>query len=178
MKTRQLTIDAMLCAMCAVLGYVALDLGSIKLTFESLPVLLGALLFGPVDGMFIGGIGTLLYQLVRYGVTATTLLWILPYVVCGLLVGAWARRRDFSLSRRETVILVVAAELVITVLNTVALYVDSKLFDYYFPGFILGALGLRLVICVVKAIAFGMLLPSLTEVLRRAFGAWFAQEKR
>lgn len=28
MKTRQLTIDAMLCAMCAVLGYVALDLGS------------------------------------------------------------------------------------------------------------------------------------------------------
>ena len=56
----------MLCAMCAVLGYVALDLGSIKLTFESLPVLLGALLFGPVDGMFIGGIGTLLYQLVRY----------------------------------------------------------------------------------------------------------------
>lgn len=100
MKTRQLTIDAMLCAMCAVLGYVALDLGSIKLTFESLPVLLGALLFGPVDGMFIGGIGTLLYQLVRYGVTATTLLWILPYVVCGLLVGAWARKRDFSLSRR------------------------------------------------------------------------------
>ena len=171
MKTRQLTIDAMLCAMCAVLGYVALDLGSIKLTFESLPVLLGALLFGPVDGMFIGGIGTLLYQLVRYGVTATTLLWILPYVVCGLLVGAWARRKEFSLSRRETVILVVAAELVITVLNTVALYVDSKLFDYFFPGFILKALGLRLVICVVKAIAFGMLLPSLTEVLRRAFGA-------
>lgn len=57
MKTRQLTIDAMLCAACAVLGYVALDLGNIKVTFESLPILLGGLLFGPVDGMLIGGVG-------------------------------------------------------------------------------------------------------------------------
>ena len=49
MKTKQLTLDAMLAAMCAVLGYVALDMGSIKITFESLPILLGAMLFGPVD---------------------------------------------------------------------------------------------------------------------------------
>ena len=41
-------------------------------------------------------------KLVRYGVTATTLLWILPYVVCGLLVGAWARKRARSLPRAET----------------------------------------------------------------------------
>ena len=56
MKTKQLTLDAMLAAMCAVLGYVALDMGNIKITFESLPILLGAMLFGPVDGMLIGGI--------------------------------------------------------------------------------------------------------------------------
>ena len=41
MKTKQLTLDAMLAAMCAVLGYVALDMGNIKITFESLPILLG-----------------------------------------------------------------------------------------------------------------------------------------
>lgn len=173
MKTRQLAIDAMLCAVCAVLGYVALDLGSIKITFESLPILLGAMLFGPVDGMLVGGIGTLIYQLVRYGVTATTPLWILPYVVCGLLVGAWARRRDFALSPRQTVVLVVLAELAVTALNTVALYVDSKLYGYWFPGFILGALGLRLVICVVKAVAFGLILPGVIETVRRTYGNWF-----
>ena len=173
MKTRQLAIDAMLCAVCAVLGYVALDLGSVKITFESLPILLGALLFGPVDGMLIGGVGTLLYQLVRYGVTATTPLWILPYVVCGLLVGAWARRRDFALSPRQTVVLVVLAELAVTALNTAALYIDSKLYGYWFPGFILGALGLRLVICVVKAVAFGLILPGVIETVRRTYGTWF-----
>ena len=177
MKTRQLAVDAMLCAVCAVLGYVALDMGSVKITFESLPILLGALLFGPVDGMLIGGVGTLLYQLIRYGVTATTPLWIAPYVVCGLLTGAWARRRWFALGRRETVVLVVLAELAVTALNTAALYVDSKLYGYWFPGFILGALALRLVICVVKAVAFGLILPGVVETVRRTFGSWFPQRR-
>lgn len=175
MKTRQLAIDAMLCAVCAVLGYVALDLGNIKITFESLPVLLGALLFGPVDGMLIGGVGTLIYQLVRYGVTATTPLWIAPYVACGLLTGAWARRRGFALGRRQILSLVVLAELAVTALNTAALYIDSKLYGYWFPGFILGALGLRLAICVAKAAAFGLVLPGVIGTVRRTYGTWFPQ---
>ena len=35
MKTKQLTINDMLAAMCAVLGYVAIDLGNIKITFDT-----------------------------------------------------------------------------------------------------------------------------------------------
>jgi uncharacterized membrane protein len=54
-KTKQLVINAMLAAMCAALGALALDMTSIKVTFESLPILLGALLFGPVSGAAIGG---------------------------------------------------------------------------------------------------------------------------
>lgn len=177
MKTRQLTIDAVLCAVCAVLGCVALDLGNIKITFESLPVLLGGLLFGPVDGMLIGGIGTFIYQILRYGVSATTLLWIVPYIVCGLIAGAWSQRKRFAPDRVQTVVLVVAAELAVTVLNTFAIYVDSKFYGYYFPGIILGALVWRLVICVVKAIAFGLILPGLMEAVRRTFGAWLPQRR-
>ena len=67
MKTKRLAVDAVLSAMCAVLGAVAIDLNSIKITLESFPVLLGALLFGPVDGMAIGFVGTFLYQLLRCG---------------------------------------------------------------------------------------------------------------
>lgn len=177
MKTRQLTLDAMLCAVCAVLGYVALDLGSVKITFESLPVLLGALLFGPADGMLIGGVGTLLYQLLRYGVSATTLLWILPYVVCGLVVGLAAKLRGFRLDRFQTMILVVIAELAVTGLNSVAIYVDSKMYGYYFPGIIQGVLVWRLAICVVKAAAFGAILPTLTEAVRRGLGAILPQRR-
>ena len=168
MKTRQMALDAMLSAMCAVLGYLAIDLGNLKITFESLPVLLGALLFGPLDGAVIGGVGTLIYQLLRYGVSVTTPLWILPYVLAGWLCGYVARKKAFSLSRRETMILVVACELLITLINTGVLYLDSVIFHYYFPGFITGSLALRLVICVGKALVFGAVLPELVKATAKA----------
>lgn len=180
MKTiqlRQLTMDAMLCALCAVLGYVALDLGNVKLTFESLPVLLGGLLFGPVDGMLIGGMGTLIYQLLRYGVSATTLLWIVPYVVCGLIAGTWSRLNHFRLERAQTVFLVISAELAVTGLNTIPIYVDSKLYGYYYPGIILGVLALRLAISVGKGVAFGLILPELAGTIHRVFGGALPQRR-
>lgn len=167
-RTKKLALDSMLAAMCAVLGYIALDFNSVKITFESLPVLLGALLLGPVDGLAIGGVGTLIYQLTRYGVSATTMLWILPYALCGLLVGWSAQRRQFRLSGREVTALVTGGEVLITVLNTVTMFIDSKMYGYYFPGFILGGLALRLAICAGRAAAFSAVLPQLMAALAPA----------
>ena len=130
MKTRQLCLDAVLAAMCAVLGAVSLDLGNMKFSFESLPVLIGAFLFGPLDGLLIGGVGTLLYQLLRYGVTVTTPLWIMPYMLCGLFVGWYAKKRP-SLTKGQMSFAIFAAGILIFVLNTFVLYVDSKVYGYY-----------------------------------------------
>lgn len=166
-KTKKLAMDSMLAAMCAVLGYLSLDFGNLKITFESVPILLGALLLGPIDGMAIGGVGTLLYQLVRYGVSVTTPLWILPYVLCGLVVGLSSARRDFHPSRWESTVFIVSGELLITLLNTVTLYIDSKIYGYYYPGFILAPLALRLAICVGKAAVFSVLLSQLAGSVGR-----------
>lgn len=167
MKTRQLSIDAMLAAVCLVLANLALNFGNLKLTFESLPVHIGALLFGPVDGMLIGGVGTLLYQMLSYGFTATTALWIIPYVLCGLFVGWASRKAKFSLSGRQTILVVMLGELLITLANTFALYVDSHVYGYYTPTFITGVLGLRLLICAVKGVVFGYALPAVLEPIQR-----------
>lgn len=171
MKTKQLTINALLAAMCAVLGYLALDTNIVKASFESLPVLVSALLFGPVNGMLVGGIGSLVYQLLRYGVSATTALWMLPCIASGLIAGLGARIGKFSLSRTQTIVLIVVSELVFMALNTFAILVDSKLYGYYFPGIITGALGVRLIICVVKAAAYGAILPVLIKPLRQLAGS-------
>jgi ECF transporter S component (folate family) len=166
-NTRQLAIDAMLAAMCAVLGYLSIDLNNLKFTFESVPILIGALLFGPADGAAIGLVGTLIYQLLRYGVSATTVLWIAPYVLCGVLVGWYAKRRRFELNQTQTVVIVVLGELLVTLLNTGVIYVDSKLYGYYTPTLITGALALRLLICVGKALVYSFALPPLLSALRR-----------
>jgi ECF transporter S component (folate family) len=161
-----MAVDAMLAAMCAVLGYLAIDLGNLKITFESVPILVGALLFGPVDGAAVGFVGTLLYQLLRYGVSATTLLWIAPYVLCGFLVGLYAQRRQFRLTQGQVIFIVVANELLITALNTGVLYVDSKIYGYYSPAFIFGSLAIRFAICIGKALAYSFALPPLLRSVR------------
>ena len=170
-STRQLALDAMLAAMCAVLGYLAVDTGPIKVTFESLPILLGALMFGPIDGLLIGAIGTGIYQLLRYGVSATTLLWMLPYAICGLLIGWYAKKKCFNLNLKQTVIAVALNELLITLLNTGVIYLDSKIYGYWFPGYISASLVIRFVISIVKAIVFAVvlynLIPQIKKVIRK-----------
>ncbi|MCD8017360.1 MAG: ECF transporter S component [Oscillospiraceae bacterium] len=165
-STHRLCMDAMLAALCAVLGYVSLDLGNMKITFESLPILLGALMFGPLDGFAAGAMGTLIYQLLRYGVSVTTLLWILPYALAGLAAGWYAKRRGFVLRGTETLVLVMACELLITLLNTGMMYVDSKIYGYYSFAYIFGSFAMRLVLCLAKGAAFGAVLPRLVRALQ------------
>ncbi len=170
LTTWQISIDAMLSAVVAVLGYVALDLGTMKITFESLPILFAALMYGPVDGMLVGGIGTLLYQILRYGFSATTALWILPYVVIGLIAGLYAKKYRFNNSRTQILLIVTVCEILVWALNTGVIYVDSKIYGYYTPAYILGALFIRFVIAVAKSVVFGLLMPPVLRRLSRVTG--------
>ena len=166
-NVRLLAVNAMLAAMCVVLGYVAIDLGTVKITFESLPILIAGLMFGPAWGAGVGLVGTLLSQLLKYGVSVTTPLWILPYVVCGLMAGLYAKKRGFELTQKQMIFIVVFCELLVTAFNTLALYVDSKVYGYYQIGIISTVLVLRLVICLVKALAFSYVLPILMKPIRK-----------
>ncbi len=170
MKTKQLTVNAMLAALCAVLGFYALDFGNIKITFESVPVLVGALMFGPIDGALIGGIGTFISQLIRYGITATTLLWILPYVVFGAFIGIFARKMDYNMEYKWVLPVVIFGEFLITAINTVSLYIDSHIYGYYTRELIFGVLGLRIIICIVRSLIYGFsvvpLIRNLSKILR------------
>ena len=166
----QLVTDAMLCAICAVLGYLAIDLTSIKITFESLPILIAALLFGPVDGITVGAVGTLIYQYLRYGFTATTFLWMLPYIVLGFIAGFYAKKKNFRMSATELGVLTVICELVVTLLNTLVILIDSKIYVWYYPTLITGSLVIRLIVCIAKAIVFGVILYPLLTAIRRNGG--------
>ena len=101
-RTQQLAMDAVLAAMVVVLGFTSVRIGNImKVSLEDFPVIIAALMFGPADGMIVAGIGILLYQLLSYGITATTVLWILPFVVVGGLAGLYARRSAFNNNRKQ-----------------------------------------------------------------------------
>ena len=167
MKTKQITMNAVLAAMCAVLGSISLDFGNIKISFEGLPVMIGALMFGPLDGFFIGSIGTLIYQLLRYGFEITTMLWVLPYALCGLIMGAYAKKRGFKLSNKQLAFIVSLGCVLIFLINTGSLVIYSMVYQLNTPVFVLGALPVRTLVCVINAVGYSAVMPVLLKAVKR-----------
>lgn len=168
----RLAIDAMLAAMCAALGYFSLDLMDFKFTFENLPILIGGIIFGPVDGMLIGFVGTFLYQLIRYGIEASTPLWIVPYVISGLIAGLggyFCRKQDkygFRVLVLVPVLLVNAA--LVTLMNTGSLYIYYKYILQIPVETMLLKLPVRLLVGGLKAVVYVFAIPALLTGLEKA----------
>ena len=168
-KTKRLALDAMLAAMFVVLSLFSIRLPGMKITLDSLPVLVAAALLGPVDGLAVGLIGSFLNQMITYGFTATTLLWIIPAGIRGLLVGFYAKRHGFSMTLRQTVFITISTALLVTALNTFFMYVDSWVYSYSYAA-ALATLALRVLAGIITAVLFSLLLPALLAALRRLLG--------
>lgn len=71
---------ALLTAMMVLLKRtIAIETPYIKINFASLPIMLGAMLFGPVEGMVVGLLGELIAQITGpYGLAPTTVLYVAP----------------------------------------------------------------------------------------------------
>lgn len=168
MKPKRLVTNAMLIAMYVVLSLVAtLNLGNMKFTLDSLPIIIGGALFGPVDGMIIGLSGSFINQLLTYGLTPTTVLWIIPAGVRGLLIGLYAKHCGFDMSFKQTQFITVSSALAVTVLNTLIMYIDSKIYGYYSFAYVFGGILPRVISGVIIAFVFGAILPHILKPLRK-----------
>ena len=167
-KAQRLAVDGILAALAVVLGFVSIRIGNVmKITLEDLPVIFAALMFGPADGVAVAFVGIFLYQLFSYGITATTALWIAPFMVAGLVVGLFARKANYFNSKAQLLGLFLVAELIIWAMNTGAIYADSKIYGYYYPTIVTGMLLIRLVTAVAKGIVLGLLSPPVLKALSR-----------
>lgn len=169
MSTRKLVVIAMMVAVYVVLNTVGtIRLGWINISVSALPIIVGALLYGPGGGLMVGFVGAFLGQLMTYGVTATTLLWIIPPAVRGLLIGLYAKHCGYELSRTQLTVTLVVTSLVVTALNTGAIYLDSVIYGYYTYAYVFGKIGIRIVSGVITAVAMALVTPTVLELLKRS----------
>ncbi len=167
MTTRRLVTNAILIAIYVVLSFYSIRLGFLTLTFAALPVLVAGLLFGWADGLAVGAVGGLLNQLLTYGFGPTTLMWMLPSMARGVMVGLYAQRRGFTLSLKQTAGIVLASCLVVTTINTIAIHIDGLI--YHYPtGLTAGVIALRFVSSAIMAAVYTLVAPKTVELLRRA----------
>ena len=169
MTTRKLTTLAMLTSIYVVLSLLTpIKVINFKFTLEAFPVLIAGLLMGPLDGFIVGLAGSGIYQVFfsSYGITATTPLWILPHALSGFLAGYLSRNVKQYNVINVTIIATICA-FTVTIFNTLALYVDSKLFGYYSSKLVFGALLLKFLAGLILSVLYALILPKLITQLKK-----------
>ena len=180
LAVRRLVLNAVLIALYYALGLWRIPIGNMwRVSVAPFAVILGALAFGPVDGLIVGLMGEFVTQILGpYGLTPTTLLWCLGEAVRGLTLGlfAWLVLKKWLVSEKKLsaaqMVMVLCACISTAILsslcNTLALYVDSKMFGYYSYAMVFGALIVRLVLSVVISGVLGYVALPMLSALRRA----------
>ena len=163
MSTRKMVTIAMLTAVYVVLNFA----GTVRLGW-SLPVIVGAMLYGPVGGLLVGLLGAFMGQLLTYGVTATTILWILPQAARGLLVGVYAKHCGYKFSSGQLTLALIGTALVVTALNTGAMYIDSVIYNYYSYAYVFGGLVVRIISGAATAVLMVFVAPPVVNLLNRS----------
>lgn len=167
MKTQTLVLSALLMAMHIVLSIFSITLPMMKINLSGLPIVVGGLLFGPLVGLIVGLLGSFLYQILAYGLMSTTILWIIPHAVRGLIVGLYAKYKKFKLGKTETVVLVLVSSIVATLLNTVGMYIDGIVWGYESAAF--ASIIPRLLNSIITSAIFVVIIIPLMKPLRKYF---------
>ena len=176
---KRLVLNAVLIALYVVLSFMKIPIGNIlRVNLASFAVVLCAVSFSPVDGLIVGFLGEFLAQVLGpYGLTPTTALWALPEGVRGLLLGCvmifFAKKNltPSNLQKSKSVIFYLIAcvvtGIVASLLNTFALYVDSKMFGYYSYHMVFGVLLVRLGLATVMSGMFGYIALPVVSALKK-----------
>lgn len=166
-KFRKSVICGVFIALFVVLSYVELDLRVMKLTFSSLPVVVAGLVFGPLAGFTVGFLGSFIQQILKYGLMPTTILWMLPVALRGLVVGLIAKKYDYRMNYPQTVVCMVVSSLLVSAANTPVIYLDSKLYGYYsFESVFAGSVA-RFITGAAVAVILSVIAYPVSKSLRR-----------
>ena len=170
-NVKKLCLSAVLAALYVGLDYLAVSVsapfgGTVKLSLSGIAVLVIAAFCGPVWGAATGFVGAFIGQMITYGFTATTLLWVMPAVLRGIVFGllfiAIKRRVDFLWLLIPTLI----SGAVVTAANTIVMYIDAKI--YHYPVTLFGAaLVSRIIAAVITSIIFALILPELLKYIKK-----------
>ena len=174
---KRLVLNAAMVALYFALSTLAISIGGFKLTFEHLPIIICAAFFGPLDALLVGALGEFINQMLTFGFTPTTILWMTPAMFRGLSMGLAAKFGPKLFGKKallETkvpvyfIVFCVVSGLLCSLLNTFTLYVDSKMFNYYSYAMVFGVLWLRLGSSAITSVMMSVVTKPLAHALHKA----------
>lgn len=167
-----LTLAASMAALSLALDLVSLHSDVMKITIYGLPLLLCGYLFGPLAGALAGLVEGFLSQVIFYGVTPTTPLWMIAPILWGLLPGLCSKwiKKEKKFQFSSCLLVALSTSIFITGVNSLALYLDG-LIMHYPTTFVLTGLVWRLVTSMLTSILYLFTLyeigPRVEKVISR-----------
>ena len=167
-STQKLVTNALLIALHVILARVAsIRIGnSLSVSVSGITEVVAGLLFGPVSGGLVGLLGSLLNQLFTYGLTVTTVLWILPAAMKGLLCGWYAKANGYEMNPLQILWVLIVSAVVVTTMNTVVLIVDAEIFGYSTKATVLSIMGIKYVNGALTSIVYMLITTPLLHRLK------------
>lgn len=176
---KRLAFDATFVALYYVLArFVSVNVGlQIRITLDGLPIILCTLFMGLSDGLSVALIGSFLYQATsEYGLSPTTPLWMAPAIGRALFVGIAVLSTEVvkkdKIGRVGICVIVALSSIFVTVLNTLAIYIDSCIISNY--GSVAKIFGINLAIrlagSLLSTVAYLLLVIPLYRILSEFFG--------
>ena len=152
--------------------FVAIRIGTWQVSFGSLPVVVTALLFGPVDAFLVAAIGEFFKQLLTYGFTATTVLYLIPPALRGFViglaaVGLWKSGRRLEERRWLCYLVCICAAMITTLGNTMVNWADSLIYGYYTFAYVFGNAVVRFITGMVNSVVIATVAIPLVRILRK-----------
>lgn len=166
-------LSAVMAALYVGLDFLAVSVsapfgGNLKISLSGLPVIIVSIFGGPIWGAATGFIGAFIGQMLTYGFSATTLLWVLPAVIRGLCVGLLFKAFGRDYKPLKLICITCISSLLVTVFNTGAMIIEQKLYGYYSSYLtIFAGIPTRIIAGILTAIVFSLMLPTIIDSLKK-----------
>lgn len=173
-KVRDMCLTAVFAALYFVLtSYLTIRMGNLRFTLASLPILVCALVCGPWQAAAAAFLGEGLYQVLSWGITLTTPLWLLPPAIRAVIVAYGDRalvKRTLTKPNYQALFtaLVTIAAVITTICNTLVTWLDSVIYHYYTKAYVFGDLAVRMVTGIITAVVISLILPPLVRKIKQA----------
>ena len=152
---------------------------AVKISLGSLPFIIIALLCGPAEGFITGSVGTLISQMITYGLTITTPIWLIPGAMAGLVCGL-----VYIAAGRRTKVLPIAFSVcsgvfTLVLFNFIGTWLDGVLIlKYSTMEILLAALPLRICVGICLAVIYTILAVPICKALQSVCPAGIRAAKK
>lgn len=161
MKNKRLfcmSVASSMAALSILLDFVSVRTNASKFTLYGLPLLFAGMFFGPWVGGLAGLVSGFISQVILYGITPTTPIWMIAPMMWGWLSGfIYHKLFHRKLQIPSVVITIVCTSLVVTLCNTASMWLDGLIYHYPTP-YVITQLFMRIITALILCIPYSFIL--------------------